>query len=242
MTGVLHPGELGTILGVWAHPDDEAYLMAGTALMATAAGSKVACVTATVGEAGESADEERWPRDQLGTIRREELAASLAIVGIEDHTQLDFPDGGLARIDRPTGVRRLAEVVERVQPDTILTFGPDGMTGHSDHVTISEWAVEAAAALRGSRCRVLAATKTPEWLEGFAQVNSGIFAPDPPRTPAEDLTLHVTLTDGDLDVKMHALQAQASQTSGLVAALGASTYRTWIAEEFWVSVGVPYPG
>jgi LmbE family N-acetylglucosaminyl deacetylase len=27
-------GELGTILGVWAHPDDEAYLSAG--LMATA--------------------------------------------------------------------------------------------------------------------------------------------------------------------------------------------------------------
>lgn len=234
MTDALRPEDLGTILGVWAHPDDEAYLMAGTALMATAAGSRVACVTATAGEAGESADEERWPRVQLGTIRREELAASLATVGIEDHTMLGFPDGGLARIDRPTGVRKVAEVVERVRPDTILTFGPDGMTGHSDHIAIGEWAAEAAAALRGARCRVLAATKTPEWLDGFARVNDGILASDPPRTPAANLALHVTPTDHDLEVKIRALKAQASQTSGLIAALGESTYRTWAADEFWV--------
>lgn len=41
--------DLGTILGVWAHPDDESYLMAGTALRAMARGSRVACVTATAG-------------------------------------------------------------------------------------------------------------------------------------------------------------------------------------------------
>lgn len=234
MTDALRPKDLGTILGVWAHPDDEAYLMAGTALMAAAAGSTVACVTATAGEAGDTADEERWPREQLGTIRREELATSLGILGIEDHTLLGFPDGGLAHIDRPTGVRRVADVVARVRPDTVLTFGPDGMTGHSDHIAIGEWAAEAAAALRGSRCRVLAATKTPEWLDGFARVNDGILASDPPRTPVANLALRVTLNEEDLNVKIRALEAQASQTSGLIAAMGESTYRTWAADEFWV--------
>lgn len=234
MTGTLHPGELGTILGVWAHPDDEAYLMAGTALLAAAAGSTVACVTATVGEAGESADEDRWPREQLGTIRREELAASLEILGIDDHTLLGFPDGGLARIDRATGVARIGEVVARVQPETILTFGPDGMTGHSDHITVADWAVEAAAE-RGSRCRVLAATKTPDWLETFAHVNDGILASTPPRTPAADLAVDVTIDDKVVDLKMRALRAQASQTSSLIAALGESTYRAWVASEFWVA-------
>ena len=72
----------------------------------------------------------------------------------------------LARIDRATGVGRIGEIVARVQPDTILTFGPDGMTGHSDHITVGEWAVEAAAA-RAPRYRALAATKTPEWLDRF---------------------------------------------------------------------------
>lgn len=44
--------ELGTILGVWAHPDDETYLMAGLAARAVRSGSRVVIVTATRGEGG----------------------------------------------------------------------------------------------------------------------------------------------------------------------------------------------
>ena len=44
--------ELGTIVSVWAHPDDEAYLCGGIMATATAAGSRVVCVTATRGELG----------------------------------------------------------------------------------------------------------------------------------------------------------------------------------------------
>ncbi len=45
-------GDLGTILGVWAHPDDEAYLSAGLMATAIAAGRRVVCVTATRGRGG----------------------------------------------------------------------------------------------------------------------------------------------------------------------------------------------
>jgi LmbE family N-acetylglucosaminyl deacetylase len=234
MSGALLPGDLGTVLGVWAHPDDEAYLMAGTALLAAAAGSTVACVTATAGEAGESADEERWPHERLERIRRDELAASLAILGISDHTWLDLPDGRLAQSDRSEGVRLLSETIERVQPDTILTFGQDGMTGHRDHVAVGDWAVEAAVRVRSTACRVLAATKTPAWLDKFSDVNDGILALDPPCTPPDELALHVSLDDELLDRKFRALQAQASQTSALIAALGDATYRSWLSDEFWV--------
>src|SRR5262245_16375399 len=128
------PGELGTVLGIWAHPDDEAYLMAGTALVAAAAGPTIACVTATVGDAGESADEGGWPHARLGALRRQEIADTLAVLDIRDHTWLDLKDGGLADVDRATGVALLTAVIERVQPDTVLTFGRDGMTGHPDHI------------------------------------------------------------------------------------------------------------
>jgi LmbE family N-acetylglucosaminyl deacetylase len=234
MSGALLPGDLGTVLGVWAHPDDEAYLMAGTALLAAAAGSTVACVTATAGEAGESADEERWPHERLERIRRDELAASLAILGISDHTWLDLPDGRLAQSDRSEGVRLLSETIERVRADTILTFGQDGMTGHRDHVAVGDWAVEAAVRARSTACRVLAATKTPAWLDKFSDVNDGILALDPPCTPPDELALHVSLDDELLDRKFRALQAQASQTSALIAALGDATYRSWLSDEFWV--------
>ena len=43
---------LGTVLGVWAHPDDEAYLAGGLMAAAVDAGARVVCVTATRGERG----------------------------------------------------------------------------------------------------------------------------------------------------------------------------------------------
>ena len=42
--------ELGTILGIWAHPDDEAYLSGGLMALARDNGQRVVCVTATRGE------------------------------------------------------------------------------------------------------------------------------------------------------------------------------------------------
>ncbi|MGH3589327.1 MAG: PIG-L deacetylase family protein, partial [Pseudonocardia sp.] len=43
---------LGTILGVWAHPDDETYLCGGLMARAARSGDRVVCVTATRGEQG----------------------------------------------------------------------------------------------------------------------------------------------------------------------------------------------
>ena len=58
---------LGTMLGVWAHPDDETYLAAGLMAVGVRQGNRVVCVTATRGEEG-SWDEGRWPlRPPRGT-------------------------------------------------------------------------------------------------------------------------------------------------------------------------------
>ena len=62
------PSGLGTILGVWAHPDDEGYLSAGIMAAAVDAGNRVMCVTATRGEAG-SLDHGKWPPETLGAVR-----------------------------------------------------------------------------------------------------------------------------------------------------------------------------
>ena len=234
MSARLTLGELGTVLGIWAHPDDEAYLMAATALAAAAAGSTVACLTATAGGAGESADEARWPTARLEEIRRGELAACLAILGIEDHTYLNLPDGGLAEVEPGYGVELVSAVIDRVQPDTILTFGSEGMTGHADHITIGNWTVNAAASVAGDRCRVLAATKTPEWSETFAAVNDLVLGTAAPSTRVDDLALEVSPTGSALDTKIRALKAQPSQTTSLVQAVGETTYRAWAASEYWV--------
>ncbi len=60
--------ELGTIMGIWAHPDDEIFSMAGIFALASQAGQNTVCVTATRGEQGVQ-DESRWPRADLASIR-----------------------------------------------------------------------------------------------------------------------------------------------------------------------------
>jgi len=76
--------DLGIILGVWAHPDDETYLSAGLMARGVRDGRRVACVTATRGEEG-SWDEERWPTATMGKVREAELMRSLEILGVTDH-------------------------------------------------------------------------------------------------------------------------------------------------------------
>lgn len=238
MSPRLTPHDLGTIMGVWAHPDDECYLMAGTAMLAAAAGSHVAIVSATLGEAGSTSDESRWPLASMALTRKAELAASLAELGIADHTSLGLPDGGLAGVDPLRGIELVAAELERVRPDTVLTFGTDGVTGHPDHVAVGHWAQHAARRVLGERCRVLAPTSTAELLEPFAQVNALVYQwGPPPCVEPEEVVLDVRLWGEVLDRKVRSLQAQPSQTSGIEQWMGAARYREWVSAELWVTRG-----
>ncbi|MCZ7528071.1 MAG: PIG-L family deacetylase [Acidimicrobiia bacterium] len=224
--------ELGTILGVWAHPDDEAYLMGGVMASASDTGQRVACVTATRGEAGETADPLRWPPDRLAAIREAELACALGILGVTDHEWLDYPDGGLAGVDPPDAVARIGAAIRRVRPDTVMTFGPDGMTGHPDHRAVSAWTAFAVHEHAPRGTRLLFATKTHDWVEEHPELNRLVF-PDapPPRARRDDLVLDLRLADDLLERKVSALEAQASQTSGLIAAVGRERFGAWVRDE-----------
>src|SRR5437870_7671850 len=132
----------GTMLGVWAHPDDETYLSAGLMADAARRGQRVVCVTATRGEEG-SWDEERWPTSEMGKVRERELMASLEALGVTEHHWLDHYDGTCADVDHAEGVAKVQAILKAVRPDTVLTFGPDGMTGHTDHKAVCAWTTEA---------------------------------------------------------------------------------------------------
>src|SRR5438128_2438170 len=75
--------DLGTVLGVWAHPDDETYLTAGLMARTVRDGGRVVCVTATRGEEG-SFDEELWPSERMGAVREAELLRSLEVLGVRE--------------------------------------------------------------------------------------------------------------------------------------------------------------
>ena len=86
---------LGTVLGIWAHPDDEAFLSAGLMAAARDAGQRVVCVTATLGEHGTS-DPGSWPPNRMARVRERELQASLAALGVTEHHLLGLTDGTCA--------------------------------------------------------------------------------------------------------------------------------------------------
>lgn len=216
----------GTVLGVWAHPDDEAYLSAGLMARTVANGDRVVCVHATLGEHGTD-DPRRWPPERLGPHRLAELAVALGALGVAESEVLGYPDGGCDQVDDHRAVAALVATIERVEPDVIVTFGPDGITGHPDHIAVGRWTTAAWTSAGGSR--LLYATSTESFMARFREVHErlGLFDDTSPRTPDADIALRVHLDDDELAMKRSALAGHASQTTPLAAAMGEDTYRLW---------------
>jgi LmbE family N-acetylglucosaminyl deacetylase len=214
----------GPILGIWAHPDDETFLSAGLMADAVARGERVVCVTATRGELGIQ-DPERWPADRLARIREEELYESLQILGVGEHRWLDYPDGGCHLVDDEEAAERLVAVLMDVQPKNVLTFGPDGMTAHQDHMAVSRWATKAFERAAPAGSRLLYATKTQEWADRFIPVMLSRHIlmeedADPPVTPHDELAVAFDLPADLMELKTRSLLAQESQIGAMLSAFG----------------------
>jgi LmbE family N-acetylglucosaminyl deacetylase len=223
---------LGTVLGVWAHPDDESYLSAGLMALARRAGNRVVCVSATLGEHGTD-NPDRWPPPRLALVRDAEVKAALAALGVDDHRVLGFEDGTLAAIDTGVGADTIVRLLHDVRPDTLVTFGPDGMTGHPDHCAVSRWVTEAWQRT-GGHARLLYATTTDEFADEFADLHDEIdvFGPGLPlRTPVRDVALTVDLDTELQSVKLAALRAHASQVEPLIAMIGEERFTAWFRRE-----------
>jgi LmbE family N-acetylglucosaminyl deacetylase len=136
----------GRLLAIFAHPDDESYGPAGTLREAAEApGGVVRVITATRGEAGSLGISKYYPPAELARIRGLELAAATEILEI-DSVVLGWADKGVAAVDPEVGIATLAAEIRLFRPDTLLTFHPNGLSGHSDHVAITALATRAAMA------------------------------------------------------------------------------------------------
>jgi LmbE family N-acetylglucosaminyl deacetylase len=119
----------------------------------------------------------------------------------------------------------------------VVTFGPDGFTGHGDHRAVSSWVTTALAGRNGRGPRLLHAALTPAMVAAGADVQArfGVYEPGTPVVhPAETLAAALHLDGALLDTKIRALRAHASQTGALEAALTPERYRRWVATECFV--------
>jgi LmbE family N-acetylglucosaminyl deacetylase len=193
-----------SILLVFAHPDDESFGVAGTVAKYTQRGIPVDLICATRGEKGTRLD---VPDSvSTGAAREAELRAAAAIIRIRDIYFLGYIDGelGKAGADEVTG--KVLAIMQRLRPDTVITFGPDGITGHPDHIAIGEAATRAFDTLRrrGNVPRRLYYVTLPQSAVPDAG-ESGIAT-----RPDEEVTTTIDISD-HFDMKIQAIGAHRSQ-------------------------------
>ncbi len=134
------------LLAVFAHPDDESLACGGLLARCAAEGARVTLLCATSGEAGE-----RVPgcSDDVGLaiVRREELHDAAERLGIHELILLDHPDGELPGENCALFRQEMVVAIRYVRPDAVVTFGPDGLYWHPDHIYVHERVTEAVAQL-----------------------------------------------------------------------------------------------
>ena len=143
------------LLAIFAHPDDETFGAAGLMAAAVERGVPVTVISATRGEAGESSIAGLDDPEQLGVVRERELREAMRQIGVSDVRLLRYRDSGMAgspsaedsrafiRAPVETVAARLASHIRSVRPHVILTFGPEGLYGHPDHLHMHHVALRA---------------------------------------------------------------------------------------------------
>ncbi|HYO32009.1 MAG TPA: PIG-L family deacetylase [Nocardioidaceae bacterium] len=163
------------LLGIFAHPDDETVCAGATLAKYAAAGAEVHVVSLTKGGAGQIRDASAATRSTLTAVREKELHAAGLELGLTDTRCLDYPDGGLADIDNQTLVTLASELISGTDPDVVITFGPDGFSGHSDHIAVGAAVTAACYEMRSTtsirlfhchlpRSRMLLGDRLAKWL------------------------------------------------------------------------------
>lgn len=122
-----------TLVAVFAHPDDERIVGPLLARYARE-GHDVHLVIATDGRLGVREHAGVPAGDSLAAVRAEEARCAARALGIAPPILVGLEDAGLASF---ASLQRLREELRRIfrelEPDAVITFGPEGGTGHPDH-------------------------------------------------------------------------------------------------------------
>ena len=126
------------ILAVFAHPDDETFLAGGTLAKYAAEGYEVFLVCATYGESGRRGEYEGLTAEGFARLRRSEMEAACRALGVNPPIFLGCADRQLARDCWNFATHEILRHIRTLKPDVVITFGPDGVSGHPDHVALSQ--------------------------------------------------------------------------------------------------------
>lgn len=124
---------MSTVLGVFAHPDDETFFTGGT-IAQLAKDHDVYTICITDGDAGENSSNKEG---SLSDIRRAELLEAGKILGVKQTFFLDYKDGTLSNNIYHDIAEKIQKITDELRPKMLLTFELRGISGHIDHMATS---------------------------------------------------------------------------------------------------------
>ena len=211
--------KLGTVMGIWAHPDDDAFSAAGLMKLALENGQKVISVVATRGDAGQTADDFKWPQKSLSRIREQEQISALQVLGNIELIWLDYADGTLRKQNRISAVDQIVTILNTHSPDTVISFGLDGITGHDDHKAVHSWVKSAVAQAKkklffyGAKLARENLIDREQLLECDAKFNIFFNIDHPEILEKNETDIYLELNGELLESKIKCLKQHASQTA-----------------------------
>lgn len=135
------------LMCVLAHPDDESLAMGGILAKYAASGIHTSLVMATRGERGWFGPAAAYPGPQaLGRLREAELRSAARVLGLREVVFLDYIDGEVDQANPAQAIAKIVTQLRRLKPDVVVTFDPNGMYGHPDHIAISQLTTTAVMA------------------------------------------------------------------------------------------------
>lgn len=145
------------IIGVFAHPDDEAFGPAGTLLQETRNGTELHLISLTDGGGGTNPDN----LTNLGETRLQEWKKAGELLGARHMYHLGYTDGKLANHDMIEVARQVGDIAQTVlnaaPADTEVEFMSldlNGLTGHIDHIVAARAACLAFYRLQADDTRL----------------------------------------------------------------------------------------
>lgn len=143
-------GEKLSLLAVFAHPEDESFGPAGTLAKYANEGVQVTLVTATRPSPATVEIKPLAPEDAATGVR--DRLCSCRTSGVRRACLFDYHPGQLSEVDPAIIQDRLVRLIREIQPQVIVTFGPEGLTGDSDQRILNA-AVAAAFEASGDPSR-----------------------------------------------------------------------------------------
>jgi LmbE family N-acetylglucosaminyl deacetylase len=185
-----------TLMAVHAHPDDESSSTGGVLALYSARGVRTVVVTCTNGEFGDGPAGVKPGADghDAGTVaqtRLAELRDACKVLGVTDLELLGYHDSGMAEwdfkqqpdafcnvpLDEVAG--RIGTLMQRYQPQVVISYDPDSAYQHPDHVHAARAAAAACRATGIADKFYLTAMRRRDWELVFTALRDlGMELPD----------------------------------------------------------------